>query len=96
MTVAIDEATRRAPSAALADWLNDFGRALETEAIDTAVSMFAVDSYWRDLVSFSWNIIALEGQTGIENLLRSTLARTRPSHFALEGEATGTDGLVEG
>jgi putative flavoprotein involved in K+ transport len=94
--VAIDQATRPAPSVALANWLNDFGRALEAQAIDTAVSLFAVDSFWRDLVTFTWNITTVEGQAGVADLLQSTLARTRPSQFALEGEATEADGLVEG
>jgi putative flavoprotein involved in K+ transport len=55
-----------------------------------------VDSFWRDLVTFTWNVTTVEGQEGIADLLRTTLQQTQPRGFSIEGEATETDGLVEG
>ena len=40
--------------------------------------------------------MTVEGQAGIGDLLRTTLAATRPRGFAVEGEATASGGIVEG
>jgi putative flavoprotein involved in K+ transport len=37
-------------------WLADFDAALQRGDIDAAVAMFHDDCYWRDLLSFTWNI----------------------------------------
>ncbi len=96
MTLAIDERTTSAPTQTLTRWLTDLGRALETGDIEAATSLFGVDSYWRDLVTFSWNITTVEGQSGIADLLRTTLQQTLPHGFAIEGDASETGGIVEG
>jgi putative flavoprotein involved in K+ transport len=76
-------------------WLAAFGKALERGDIDAAVAMFAGDCYWRDLVSFTWNITTLEGREAIAAMLRSTLASTKPSDWKIEGEGTEADGIVD-
>ena len=40
--------------------------------------------------------MTVEGQAGIADLLRTTLPRTRPRGFAVQGEASGAGGIVEG
>ncbi len=82
------------PSAVVSDWPSGFGAALEAGDIDTAVSMFADDSYWRDLVSFTWNLKTVEGHDGIRDMLSARLADTKPSGFALVGEAEDADGVT--
>ena len=42
-------------------WLQKFESALATRDIERVISLFAVDSYWRDLVAFTWNIRTVEG-----------------------------------
>src|SRR5207302_3514062 len=96
MTVAVDSVTTSAPTQTFSRWLAELGPALETGDIDAAISLFSVDSFWRDLVTFTWNITTVEGQAGIADLLRTTLQQTQPRGFAIEGEATEADGLVEG
>jgi len=96
MTTAVDERTSRAPTQALRSWLTELGRALETGDVEAATSLFGVDSYWRDLVTFTWNITTVEGQAGIADLLRTTLQQTRPHTVAIEGDATEQDGIIEG
>lgn len=40
-------------------FLNDFGAALSAGYIAKVKDMFTADCYWRDLVSFTWNIKTL-------------------------------------
>jgi len=76
-------------------WLIEFDAALQKQDIDKAVDMFHAESYWRDLVSFTWNLKTAEGQAQIRDMLQATLEKTRPSHWLLEGNATETDGITE-
>ncbi len=76
-------------------WLADFSTALERNDIDAAVALFDADSYWRDLVAFTWNIRTQEGPAAIRAMLTARLADTKPAAFAVEGEATEADGVVD-
>jgi putative flavoprotein involved in K+ transport len=87
MTEATESASR---------WLSDFEAALERGDVDAAAAMFADDSYWRDLVSFTWNITTLEGPEEIAGMLRAQLDHVRPSGFVLAGTANEADGVVDG
>ena len=78
------------------DWLSRFGAALEAGDIDAAAAMFAAESYWRDLVSFTWNIKTLEGPAEIADMLRAQLEHVQPAGFALVGDANEADGVVDG
>ena len=40
--------------------------------------MFAVDSFWRDLVTFTWNLKTVEGRDGVADMLERTARRHRP------------------
>ncbi len=84
------------PTQIASAWLADFNAALESQDIDAAVALFDADSYWRDLVAFTWNIRTQEGPEAIRAMLQARLADTKPTGFALEGEATEADGIVEG
>lgn len=83
------------PSATARRWLADFGAALQAGDIDGAVALFDADSYWRDLVAFTWNIRTQEGTGAIREMLAARLADTAPSHFALDGEATEAGGVTD-
>jgi len=86
----------RTPSERVSTWLAGFGAALERADIAAAVAMFDDDSYWRDLVTFTWNITTLEGKPAIQAMLDTTLGEVRPTSWALTGEATGSSELSEG
>ena len=58
--------------------------------------MFAEESYWRDLVSFTWNIKTLEGRAEIADMLRAQLEHVQPRGFVLVGDANEADGVVDG
>ncbi|MBV9569489.1 MAG: NAD(P)/FAD-dependent oxidoreductase, partial [Hyphomicrobiales bacterium] len=85
-----------AASKRLSKWLSVFGQALKRGDFETAASMFATESYWRDLVAFTWNIKTAEGREAIADMLEATLASARPDQLRLEGEAIEADGVTEG
>src|SRR5436190_577692 len=82
-----------APSKQAATWLYALARALETDDAEAAANLFVDDCYWRDLLTFTWNITTMEGRDAIRDMLQATLAK--PSHWTLSGEATSDEGTVE-
>ncbi len=76
-------------------WVSSFQEALSARDVDRAVSLFAAECYWRDLVSFTWNLKTVEGTDGVADLLNTVLDRVDPTNFAVTGEATSTDGVDE-
>ena len=75
-------------------WFADFEAALKARDVAAAAGMFATDSYWRDLVSFTWNLKTVEGREGVSDLLEHTLESTDPSGFVLDEPADEADGVV--
>ncbi len=75
-------------------WLGAFESALHAQDAERAASLFATESYWRDLVAFTWNITTVEGREGVSDLLGATLEQTDASHFATSEPATEDGGVV--
>ena len=84
-----------APTQAASTWLGSFADALDRDDASAAAALFAEDCYWRDLVAFTWNLKTLEGRADIRAMLEATLSRTRPTGWALDGEASDKDGIIE-
>ena len=59
------------------------------------MALFHEDSYWRDLLSFTWNLKTAEGRAQIRDLLEATLSTAQPGAWAADGSATEADGVVE-
>jgi putative flavoprotein involved in K+ transport len=66
--------------------LQKLDNALSNNDIDAAMELFHEDSYWRDFVSFTWNLITLEGQDEIRDMLKVRLADVRPVNWKLDEE----------
>jgi len=64
-----------------AAWLQKFGSSLERGDINAAAGMFEPESYWRDLVSFTWNLKTCEGRAEIKAMLAARLADVKPRNF---------------
>ncbi len=73
-----------------AGWLDEFSAALSAGDVKATVQLFTEDCYWRDLLTFTWTIITLEGRDAIAAMLARTLVRTAPSYWRLEGEPERT------
>ncbi len=84
------------PTETVSTWLSDFGTALEQGDLDAATEMFADECYWRDLVTFTWNIKTVEGRDEIREMLEACNGTTEPSNWQLEGEANEADGVTDG
>jgi putative flavoprotein involved in K+ transport len=81
MTSTLEPQTTLTPQERIDAWLGDFEAALAARDIDRAVAKFATDSFWRDLVAFTWNIKTVEGRDQIAGMLGERLADTDPSGF---------------
>ncbi|WP_448615220.1 NAD(P)-binding domain-containing protein [Modestobacter sp. URMC 112] len=83
------------PDGRVAAWLAAFQRALTARDVDAAVELFSPTCFWRDLVSFTWNITTAEGHDQVRDLLTETLDRTDPRDFRVAEPPTGGGGVDE-
>ena len=83
------------PRTRVDSWLASFESALAARDVQRAAAMFAVDGYWRDLVSFTWNIKTVEGRDGVADMLHACLDATDPTGFRTTEEPVETDGVTE-
>jgi putative flavoprotein involved in K+ transport len=83
------------PNQTACTWLADFEATLAGDELDAAVALFGADSYWRDLVAFTWNICTQEGPEAIGRMLQARAAEVQATDFALEGDASEADGVTE-
>jgi putative flavoprotein involved in K+ transport len=96
MTETLDAPTGTSAARQRVDtWLADFQAALTAGDADRAAGLFAPESFWRDLVAFTWNITTVEGRDGVADLLRHTLGSTRPTGFRTTEEPAEADGVTE-
>ena len=72
------QTTALTPQERVDAWLADFEAALAVRDIDRVVAKFATDSFWRDLVAFTWNIKTVEGRDGVAGHARRAARRHRP------------------
>jgi putative flavoprotein involved in K+ transport len=88
----------KAPSSQVNSVLSRLDEALTKGDIEAAVALFQDDCYWRDLVTFTWNICTMEGKDAIRDMLKAQLQSVTPSGWAMaEGEeASEEDGVVSG
>ena len=83
------------PSIQAQHWLDQLNQALQHRDPAAAAALFEPQGFWRDLVTFTWNIKTLEGREAIQAMLTATLAQVQPSNWRLEEEATENDGVIE-
>ncbi|MEJ2866214.1 NAD(P)/FAD-dependent oxidoreductase [Actinomycetospora sp. OC33-EN08] len=94
MTQTLDRSTSEVTDR-VESWVSAFQDALSARDVSAAVSLFADECYWRDLVSFTWNIATVEGTDEVADLLTTVLDRIDPTGFAVDGEPTSADGVDE-
>ena len=78
------------------EWLAKLNAALANNDSQQAAALFAPESYWRDFVSFTWNLKTMEGRKEIAEMLDATLESVKPCNWTLEGDASAADGITEG
>jgi putative flavoprotein involved in K+ transport len=77
------------------EWLRRFAAALSEDDVTGAMSLFDDDCYWRDAISFTWNLKTFEGTQSIGRMLESVLPQIRPRHWSLDETPTETGGVVQ-
>lgn len=84
------------PNGKISTWLAQLDAALQADDSAAAADLFATDCYWRDFVSFTWNLKTMEGRSDIAAMLDATLATVKPRNWVLRGDASEADGITEG
>src|SRR3954449_6309598 len=82
------------PAHAVDQWLASFDEALTAGDPASAAELFVEDSYWRDLVAFTWNLKTVEGRDGVEDMLGETLAGAKPHNWRVTEPPDEADGVV--
>lgn len=82
------------PRRQLEQTLSSLGAALEASDTDRVLSLFQEDCYWRDLVSFTWNIRTMEGHAEIRDMLDAQLDQIKPSAWTVTDDAVTEEGGV--
>ena len=83
------------PNQAIQQWLDDFGAACARGEFAAAAALFGDDSYWRDLISFTWNIKTAEGPAQVRQMLEATMPKASASTWLRQGEASEAGGVTE-
>ena len=87
--------TETTPTTLVADWLSALDKALQSGDAAAAAALFNDESYWRDMVSFTWNIATAEGKTKVREMIERAVLPAMPTAWAIEGEATEAGGVTE-
>ncbi|WP_125610784.1 flavin-containing monooxygenase [Specibacter cremeus] len=85
----------RTPNEIVANWLAGLDAALQDKDVGAARDLFAEDCYWRDFVTFTWNLKTFEGKAQIGQMLTDRLDHVAPSGWALAEDATGDEHNTE-
>ena len=64
-------------------WLDGFAAALERRDTGALDELFHPDGWWRDLLTFTWDLRSFHGADAIKSAFEATLESTRPSGFRL-------------
>lgn len=82
---------------ALERWTAAFEEAFNAGDAEQVGRLFAEDeSYWRDFVAFSWNLVTVEKPTGIADLVRAQSEHVGPIAISNVRQAANTDEMLEG
>jgi putative flavoprotein involved in K+ transport len=74
--------------------MESFALALEQGDGAKVAELFGEDCYWRDLVSFTWNMTTVEGREEIAKLVDATCSHVQPQNFVVTDSST-TDGITD-
>jgi putative flavoprotein involved in K+ transport len=82
-------------TAAVEQWLSSFDQALAAGDSAAAAELLAEESFWRDLVAFTWNIKTVEGPAGVKEMLDHTLEHVQPRNWHTSEPPAEAEGVIE-
>lgn len=80
---------------AIQNWLDNFDKALSAGDAKAVAALFEGEGFWRDLVSFTWNIKTMEGASQIESMVSACHEQVKPTNWVIDEEPTEADGITE-
>ena len=83
------------PTLQVSQWLAALDAALQRGDAAGAAALFGAECYWRDLVSFTWNIATAEGNAKVREMIAGAVIPAKPSAWQIEGDASTANGMVE-
>jgi putative flavoprotein involved in K+ transport len=83
------------PTQRVSGWLSTLDAALTRGDAAAAAALFEAESFWRDLVSFTWNITTAEGNAKVREMIEGAVIPAKPTGWQIEGEASEADGMTE-
>src|SRR5580700_8234816 len=72
----------------VATWLEQFERALTQPDAKLLASLFADETYWRDVLALSWRIVTVDGADAVLQALRENAAQSQPHNFKIATDRT--------
>lgn len=80
------------------DILHRLDDALTVGNTEKVLALFDEDCYWRDFLTFTWNIITFEGHSDIRDMLNARLTDVAPTDWHLDANPAPrmNDGTTEG
>ncbi len=67
-------------------WIEAFGKALADRDFNRAANLFGANGYWRDILSFTWEMATFQGPLEIGSALADTLEGCAAGNFHLEDQ----------
>jgi putative flavoprotein involved in K+ transport len=92
----MSDKNQQTPTQQVSGWLAALDAALKRGDAAGAAALFGDDSYWRDLVSFTWNITTAEGKAKVRQQIEAAVIPAKPSVWQIDGEAGEANGVIEG
>ena len=71
--------------------LDSFEQALTANDIDAVLDHFVDECFWRDLVSFTWNIKTMESKEDIRCMLQAQLSSVSPKGWSIVEDEIATE-----
>ena len=81
----------KTPTARVETLLARFDQALQAGKVEEAITLFAAECYWRDLVAFTWNIKTMEGRDEVQDMLAQRLADVKPGNWRVADDEVATE-----
>jgi pyridine nucleotide-disulfide oxidoreductase len=70
------------------DWLAQFETALQKSHAGLSAALFHTDSYWRDVLAFTWHIVTVNGADAIASELMARMQHAQPHGFRIDPHRT--------
>jgi len=80
--------SEKTPTQQVSEWLTALSAALDRGDAAAAAALFGEDSYWRYLVTFTWNITTAEGNAEVREMIERAVVPAKPTAWQLEGEGS--------